>query len=200
LATPLSALEHQPPDFIREVSPEAISFYADELSGLYLPDDFKEVHSEVFDVAYWKPEERLRGKFGRFALRYAQEEDGQAELNDILFMGTTIGLSGLGRDGNLASLRHYSFQDKVMDVLEERALADERIRIVRADYGSTAIVLGESGTPESLRVGGTSYDFGRAKAEGRQQTCELFERLLSGAIKVINENPEPRERERIISR
>ncbi len=105
-------------------------------------------------------------------------------------MGTTIGLSGLDRHGYLESLRHYSFQDRMRDVLEERDLLGKPIRINRADFGSTTIVLGESGDADALRVGGSSYDFGRADADGRQQTCEVFERLLGNTINVINEEPE----------
>jgi hypothetical protein len=198
VASPISALEHEPHDFIREVSPEAISFYVDEISGIYLPDEFMQQHAEVFDVRFWKPDDRLRGKFGRFALSHAQEEEEQVALDDILVMGTTIGLSGLDRDGDMGSLRHFSLQNKVRDVLEARDLVGKRIRVDRADYGDTTIVLAEDGSADSLRVGGSSIDFGRAKAEGRQQTCNVFEQLLGNAIKVINEDPEPKDYERIV--
>jgi hypothetical protein len=151
MTTPISALEHQPSDFIREASLDAINFYVDKLSGIYL------------------------------------------------LMGTTIGLSGLGRDGYMESLRHYSLQDKVREVLEERELVGAPIRIDRADYGDTTIVLGENGDVNAFSAGGSSYDFGRANAEGRQQTCDVFERLLGNAIKVINADPEPKPRDRIVN-
>jgi hypothetical protein len=199
MTTPISALEHQPSDFIREASLDAINFYVDKLSGIYLPDDFKQAHGDVYHIKYWKPENRLRGKFGRFALKHVQEEDDQAEIDDILLMGTTIGLSGLGRDGYMESLRHYSLQDKVREVLEERELVGAPIRIDRADYGDTTIVLGENGDVNAFSAGGSSYDFGRANAEGRQQTCDVFERLLGNAIKVINADPEPKPRDRIVN-
>jgi len=86
MPAPISALERTPSDLIREVSPEAIDFYVDGLSGLYLPDEFREEHGDHFSVAYWKAENRLQGKFGRFALRHTQEDSGAEEepLGDIL--------------------------------------------------------------------------------------------------------------------
>lgn len=116
----ISALEHKPSDFVREVSTDAITFYVDELSGIYLPEEFKEAHADRFDVEYWKPEDRLRGKFGRFALKRAEETGDEKPLDGILVMGTTIGLSGLDRDGYMASLRHFTLDDKIRDILEER--------------------------------------------------------------------------------
>jgi hypothetical protein len=198
MAEPTSALDHEPHELIREVSPEAISFYVDELSGIYLPDDFRQEHDDRTDVKYWKPEDRLLGKFGRFTLRHVQGEGEDEPLDGILLMGTTIGLSGLDRYGDLRSLRHYSFIDTMRDVLEARGLMGQNVAIDRADYGATNIALDGSDIPIRLDVFGSSGDYGRADTEGRRQTCEMFEHLIGPAITVINRDPEPRPRERIV--
>jgi hypothetical protein len=198
VSTQISALEHRPHDFIREVSPAAIDFYVEELSGLYLPDDFRQAHGDVHSVERWKPEDRLCGKFGRFALRHAQEEDGQGELDDILLIGTTIGLSGVDRYRRMKSLRHYELEDNARDMLKDRNLTGPPIEIIGVDYGGTSIKFDDNGLPQSIRVEGLSYDFGRAEAEGRQETCKLFERLVGNSVQVINVDPEPKEYEQII--
>jgi hypothetical protein len=193
----ISALEHRASDFIREVSLDALNFYTDGLIGLYLPDDFKHANADVFDVKYWKVEDRLVGKFGYFALKHLDDE--QAKLEDILVMGTTIGLHGLDNSGDMESLRHFSLRDGLLSVLKARDLVGEPIRAEAVDYGDTLIKLSEDGTPQSVSIGGTSFDFGRAGTEGRQRTCELFEQLLGQGIDVINSEPEPKERQRIIA-
>jgi hypothetical protein len=194
----ISALEHTPYDFVREVSTDAITFYADELSGIYLPEEFKEAHADRFDVKCWKPEARLRGKFGRFALKRAEETGDEEPLDGILLMGTTIGLDGLDRYDDMESLRHYAFNEKFRDVLEERDLVGQRIAVDRADYGATTIKLGSDGLAETVHVDGASGDFGRATAEGRQETCAMFAQLLGNEIQVINVDPEPRPSQRIV--
>lgn len=199
MADPISALEHRPSGFIREVSPEAIRFYVSDLSRIYLPEEFRTKHSDIYDVERWEPENRLGGKFGRFTVRHAQEEEGQPELDDILLMGTTIGLYGLDRR-NLMSLRHATLSNGIVDILEARGLAETPVRVKDVDYGATSIILGENGTAQALRVSSKSYDYGRAETEGRQQTCELFERLLAGTVEVINADPEPRPHDRIITK
>jgi hypothetical protein len=196
----VSALELEPHDLIREVSRDAINYYVDELSGIHLPDDFKEKYAETYAVKFWKPEDRLRGKFGRFVLQSAQEESvGDEEpLGDILLMGSTIGLRGL--DGNyMLDLRHYEFLRKARQILEARDLPDEDIKLQDVDYGSTSIKLRDDGKVAAIRVGGSSMDYGRAGKEGRRETCEAFERLLGNEIEVINSEPEPREHQKIVS-
>lgn len=195
MANPISALEHKPSDFVREVSLDTIIYYSDELSGLFLPDEFRSTHADVINVKNWKPEDRLHGKFGRFALRHT----GDCELNDILVMGTTIGLHGLDRYNNMESLLHRNLHGRARDILEERGLTDEIIGVDRADYGVTRIELDERGAPKSVSVSGLSIDFGRANAEGRQRTCELFERLLGVSVQVINVDPKPKEHDRIVA-
>jgi len=193
--TPISATECIPEDLVREVSPEAITFYVDELSGIYLPDSLKETHADVHSVKYWKPEDRLKGKFGRFSLRPKEGSDEEKALEDILVMGTTISLSGLDEFGRMKRLRHYALS--LREILEERDLLGQ-VSIDAADYGSTLIQLDDNGVAESLGVGGYSVDFGRATAEGRQKTCDLFEQILGDEVQVINAEPEPRNSQRII--
>ena len=200
MANPISALKHRSFDFIREVSLDALTFYADGLSGIYLPEDFKQEHGETYGVKYWTADERLNGKFGRITLKYAQEEEPAAELDDILLMGTTIGVHSLDRYNQLESLRHYSFREKLRDVVEARGLLGMKISYAEVDYGDTRIMLGESGAPERLEVSGNSFDFGRANTEGRQQTCDLFQRILGSTIEIVNSYPEPNKNERIIGR
>jgi hypothetical protein len=194
----ISALENTPDEFVREVSPDAITFYIDELSGIYLPEAFKEAHAGRFDVDYWKPEARLRGKFGRFALKHIEEAGDEEPLDGILVMGTTIGLSGLDRYGDMVSLRHFAFNEKIREILDERDLLGRLIDVKPADYGATTIKLGDSGVAEALSVDGSSGDYGRATAEGRQETCAMFAQLLGNEIQVINVDPEPRPSQRIV--
>jgi hypothetical protein len=193
VSTPISALERKPTDFIREVSPDALNFYAKGLSELYLPEDFRQAHNS-YKAKYWKSEDRLRGKFGRFALLDTREEVGQDELEGMLVIGTTIALSGL-----MESLRHFQLDNMARgEILSQRDLTYPPIQVIGVDYGATSIGLDESGTPQSISVGESSCDFGRADAEGRQKTCELFEQLLGKDIQVINADPEPQEYEQII--
>jgi len=89
---PISALDLTPYDLIREVSPEAVNFYVEDLSGLYLPEEFQNEHADVTDVKYWRARERLRGKFGRFTVMQFEEsgeEEREDQLDGILVMGTT---------------------------------------------------------------------------------------------------------------
>ncbi len=196
--SPVSAILHEPSDFVREVSADAIKFYVNGLSKIYLPDGFKQANAGVLDVECWKPEDRLCGKFGRFALLHAVE-GAQAQLDDILMMGTTIGLSGVSHYGLcMASLRHNRLEAQALHILRSRGL-DKGISVEPADYGSTTIVLDKSGKPQSVVVDGSSVEFGRANTEGRERTCELFRRLLGGDIGVDNAEPSPREFGRIIS-
>lgn len=200
MSAPISALECEPYDLVREVSPEAINFYVDELSGIYLPDDFKNEHADVRDVEGWKPEDRLDGKFGRWDVRRAREggESKEELLDGILLMGTTIGLSGLDRDGYMTDLRHLVLRSKVRDVLEKRNLLGEKITVNAVDYGHTSIKLDDDGQVEAIRVDDSSFDFGRANTEGRQETCDMFAQLLGDEIQVINADPEPREFDQIV--
>lgn len=192
----VSALEYQPFDFTREVSPAAITFYVDELRGVYLPNDFRDSHRDVADIKSWQPEDRLHGKFGRFMVKRAQNSE---ECEDILVMGTTMGLSGLDRhERDLSKLRHRVFNDTVRDVLDRRGLLGKSVSIDPVDYGSTGIVVGENGIAGAIEVGRNSYEFGRATAEGRQETCDLFRQLLGNAVEVINKDPEPSADERIM--
>jgi hypothetical protein len=192
----LSALDHRPSDFIREVSPEAVGFYVDDLSGISLPETFKTEHADNIDVRFWKPEDRLQGKFGRWAVTRV-EDDKEIPLDDILLMGSTIGLTGFDRYGDLQSLRHVMLLTAVRGVLKNRGLTDEPLGVKAIDYGSTAIHV-EDGEATKLTVGGSSVDFGRADKDVRQRTCEAFGSLLGNHIEVVNLNPEPKDYERII--
>lgn len=196
----LSAPEHSPSDFIREVTPEALEFYVDELSGLHLPEDFD---PDTFAAKTWDVKKRLSGKFGRFTV--ANAEDPETKYDDVLLMGTTVGLGKVDRVGMLSSLYHYNLHDAVWGVLQSRDIIDEisndairSLRVDAVDYGSTHIRLGRAGRAEALLVGSSSMDFGRADTEGRQATCVAFETLLENVVEVINSDPEPREREQLI--
>lgn len=193
----ISALEQRTTELMREVSPDAISFYVDELSGIFLPDDFQAEHHELFDVKYWKPEDRLHGKFGRFTLK--QTEGAAVDLDDILIMGTTIGVGGLDRNRYMHSLRHYALGGLVPAIAQQRGVDWYAVEARAVDYGSTAIVLDTEGQASAIKVGEDSIDFGRDDFAGRQKTCELFEKLLaSTSLQVINTDPEPREHEHVI--
>lgn len=199
MSTPISALEQSTTDLIREVSPEAISFYVDELSGIFLPEDFRAEHHDVFDVEFWKPEKRLNGKFGRFTLKHTEGAEVELELDDVLVMGTTIGVGGLDRTGYMHSLRHYALGGLVPAIVQQRGIDWNAVEARAVDYGSTTIVLDAEGQAAAIKVGGDSIDFGRANSAGRQKTCELFEKhLASTSLQIINSDPEPREHERII--
>jgi hypothetical protein len=198
---PISALEHEPFDLVREVSPDAISFYVDELSGIYLPEEFKVGRADVLAVKRWKPENRLNGKFGRFTVTLVVEkgeEENEERLDDILVMGTSIGLSGIDRYRSMDSLRHYTLDDMIGSILKGRDIAGPNISVRRADYGST--IIGPASNPgEEIIVGSSSYDFGRASTDGRQETCDLFAQLLGDKTRVVNSDPEPREKDKIIT-
>lgn len=55
-----------------------------------------------------------------------------------------------------------------------------------------------NGEVKSISVGSSSIDFGRAEAEGRQRTCDLFSERLGGMVSVINSSPEPDKYDKII--
>lgn len=201
MTTPLSALDQAPVDLIREVSSEAISFYVDELSGIYLPEDFRTEHSDAFDVECWDPQNRLRGKFGRFIVRDAEQQDLEArtEYEDVLLMCTTIGVGALSRDGFFQSIRHHGFRSMVPEVLEGRGIDWKKVEIKPVDFGSTKIVVDDNQRASELQILGGSIDYGRADTAGRFKTCELFERRLTDtSIEVANEEPEPREHQQIL--
>lgn len=194
----LSALDFQPIDLTREVSSGAIDFYVDELSGIYLPDAFKAEHQGVSDVKYWEPEHRLMGKFGRYALTGAKEDGSTVELDDILVMGTTIGVSGVDDRGYMSSLRHRGLRETARSVFADRDTDGLTVESKDADYGSTTILVGDNGAAEAIVVSAASLDFGRADAEGRERTCALFRQALGSSIEIINEEPDPTSRGRIL--
>jgi hypothetical protein len=198
LALPISALNHKPTDFIREVSPEAITFYIDDMSGLYLPDEFKQEYWAQLNVKNGKLEERLHGKFGRFVIGHI-ENDGKYKEKDVMLMGTTIGLSTSSRNGELEYLRHRNLYETVIKLIEEQGMLSDLMKVDPADFGSTSIITTARGSAESIYIGGSSMDFGRAAAEGRQQTCELFQKLLGDTIKVVNVEPELMSTQQLIT-
>lgn len=197
MAERISALDHRPEDFIREVSVEALSFYADDLSGLFIPEDFK-VKNNVYAVKRWHINQRLLGKFGRFALS-EDSEDKLVEVEEVMLMGSTIGLDRLSRStDNFLSLDHYQLELAVPDVVRARGLQD-RVGLSSAlDFGITSIGLDDEGVPNSLLVFGKSSTYGRADAEGRQLTVDLMAKLLGESVEVINCEPEPDPNERIL--
>lgn len=194
----LSALDFQPIDLTREVSSGAIDFYVDELSGIYLPDAFKAEHQGASDVDYWDPEHRLMGKFGRYALTGAKEDGSPVELDDILVMGSTIGVAGIDR-GCMRTLRHKALREAARCALIDRDTEGLTVESKVADYGMTTILIDAKGAAEAIVVNATSYEFGRADTEGRERTCELFRQALGSSIEIINEEPDPTSRDRILS-
>lgn len=195
----ISALDVTTFGLIREVSVEALDFYANGLSGLYLPEDFKEAHDDSFDVKYWDVQKRLRGKFGRFVLKLEDKDSSVGdEVEEVLLMGPTIGVDLIDSRGNMQSLRHFEFRPKLFDVFRTRGLDVGDYEVFREDYGSTTILLGDNGEARALEVGGRSIDYGRADKQGRQATCDLFSKLLNKSIDVINLDPEPSEHDYVI--
>ena len=193
----MSALDFEPADLIREVSSAAIDFYVRGLNTIELPDDFMQQHRKVLGVEGWSNKGRLEGKFGRYIVH--SEDAGIRSKNDVIVMGTTLGVGGLDRDYGLRSLRHYELQDALYGVLIGRGVADAEALEVRAvDYGSTVINLTNGGDVESVTVRGRSIDYGRGNAVVREKTCELFVRLLDGGIKVINADPDPKIHEYVM--
>jgi hypothetical protein len=196
---PISALERTPYDLIREVSPDAIRFYVDELRGIYLPEDFKQAYADVLEVKFWTPQDRLKGKFGRFAVKLV-ESGGELPADGILAMGPVIGLSGLANDGRgMDRLRHSTLDEKAQAILKERGLPGADAILNRADYGSTAILLNSDGLVQAIALSSASLEFGRADTDGRRETCDMFKRLLRNEIEVMNIGPGPDGPERIIN-
>lgn len=191
---PTSAIEHQPEEFMREVSPEAIRFYVEELRSLRLPLDFRAEHACNEYLGGWDTEDRLKGKFGRFTLEAIDKDVDPDKLADVLVMGTTIGLGaldGTGRYARLRSLRHYSLFDAAEKVLMARGLEDVELELNEVDFGSTTIRLNPNSVAKQIVVSAESIDFGRADAEGRLQTCQLFSKLLGDQIAVVSLDPAP---------
>lgn len=189
MTQPISALDHYPSDFVREVSLEAIDFYAKGLSGLYMPES---------DERYFNSRERLMGKFGRFMVERTPEDEETVSKN-VLLMGTTATLGPRG--SSYGQLRHSLIKNALRNMIWEGidGLPKEgKLQVKILDYGHTCIVVDEGNNPETLLVSGSSFDFGRADEAGRQRTCELFSELLGGSIKVDNIDPRPTDRESIL--
>ncbi len=201
----ISALEvGHPTEFVREVEEGVLDYYVHDLNGLYLPDDFRAEHDDDYSVKYWKPEDRLLGKFGRFVIsRYTYNDGGEPLIDGnfapvgIIVMGTTIGLGS-----SMNSLRHCDLATMALDFFKSRSndQANMRYQAIACDYGSTRIELNEAGDPTSVSVYRKSYDFGRADTDGRSETCRLFQALLGDSIEVVNSNPDPEENDEIIPR
>ena len=195
----ISALDVTTYGLIREVSVEALDFYANGLSGLYLPEDFKESHKDSYDVERWDLQQRLRGKFGRFVLKQGDEDSEPTHEDEVvLLMGSTIGVDLIDSRGNMQSLRHFEFRQKLFDVFRSRGLDGDDFAVGRVDYGSTSIVLDVNGDARAIEVGGRSIDYGRADEVGRLETCELFKKAVGDAIGVVNKDPAPDEWDYVI--
>jgi hypothetical protein len=207
----ISAIDLNPIDCVREVSPAAIDYYVEELSGLFLPPDFVEANIDSDpQLGEWGPDERLRGSFGRFVVDYYAEQEGDlanvapAESQEMLVMGTTIGLPGPYYNMfGMRSLKHVDLLEYLKRASRNEADQKGMITNIRkVDFGHTEIVLGEDGTVKKLLVSGSSYDFGRADEIGRSETCRAFERALEGVVEsfveVVNVNQVPRGYDRII--
>ncbi len=151
MAEHISALELTPAQLIREVSPDAVEFYVNGLSGIYLPQDVLDEHAGSFDVKYWKPDDRLRGKFGRFVVRQSNEDDPNTrkKIDDILLMGTTIGVGDLDLREKFACLRHYEFSGPLQTLLLEREYARNEVIVSSVDYGDVGILLAQNGQTET---------------------------------------------------
>lgn len=183
MANRISALECIPSELIREVSLEAVELYVEGLSGLYLPDSTRQEHLDSSDIRNWKPEDRLRCKFARFAISRSAEK-----LKDVLLMGSTVKVGRVDQHGGLDILRHYEFQGKLLrNILEKRGDADHDVAVRSVDYGNVRIELGPDEQAKKVVVSGRSIDYGSADTDGRKETCELFQDLLGTTILVENE-------------
>jgi hypothetical protein len=202
----ISALEvRHPTEFVREVEEGVLDYYVHGLNGLYLPDDFRAEHANDYGVEYWKPRDRLLGKFGRFVISkytYNDEEepliDDEFTPVDIIVMGTTIGLGYNEYRRRMNCLVHYDLGREALIFFKSRSNDQANMGYRAIDYGSTEIKLNEAGEPASVSIYSQSYDFGRADTDGRSETCRLFQVLLGGAIKVVNVDPQPRVTDQII--
>lgn len=196
----ISALDVTTYDLIREVSVEALDYYANGLSGLHLPEAFKKANETSFDIQHWDVQKRLHGKFGRFVLKQEDEDgsDADAREESVLLMGSTIGVDLIDSRGNMQNLRHFEFRHKLFEVFRSRGLDGSNFAVDRVDYGSTRIELGDDGAVCSVDVGGRSIDYGRADELGRQETCELFKKAVGDAIDLVNKDPVPDEWDYVI--
>ncbi len=194
MAEHISALTKWPIDCVRQVTTGVLDFFVDELSGLYLPDDFTERFRGNSFVEGWNVADRLGGKFGRFTL-VGEVPPGVdvSDVREIIIMGTTL---PLGR--NLGQLRHHSLPQFLYPVLKKQNLLDNKLDYEVTDYGDTEIVVDERNVPQELRVFSQSADFGRADADGRERTCEVLRSILA-PLAVMNVELEPSRYSKIIS-
>ncbi len=185
----ISALDHRPIDFVREVSPDALDFYVKGLRGLYMPES---------EQRFLDPSDRLHGKFGRYVLANSETSE---TFREILLMGTVVTL-GPKAYGAIDSLLHFQIRSALINMVRrgevEHVPEGVPIDVQHVDYGQTQIILGKDDQLQSVLVSGASFEFGRASEEGRQQTCELFDSLLEGTVTVVNANPTPETYDDII--
>ena len=193
MAEHISALTKWPIDCVRQVTPGVLGFYVDELSGLYLPDDFTERFRGNNFVEGWDVADRLKGKFGRFTLSGEVPSDVDvSDIEEIIIMGTTL---PLGKELN--QLRHRSLPQLLYPILKNRDLLGRGLSYEKTDYGDTEIVVDGRNVPQELRVFSESADFGRADADGRERTCEVLRSILA-PLAVMNVELEPSRYSKII--
>ncbi len=198
MSMPINAFDHEPSDFIRDVSLEALGFYVTELEGLYIPEGSEAEHKDSIDLRRWEPSKRTAGKFGRFVLGVFNENGEMAEIEeDILVMGTTIPLGEPSGRGSMSELLHVMLEAFVYRRLSAEGCFAEGRSYAAVDYGATRITVTGEGV-EGIRVGASSFNLGRADEQGRSRTIELFNERLDG-LDVDNTDPVPRQQKRIIS-
>lgn len=156
-----------PVDLIRELSPEAISYYA---------------HLELGDG--WKTHERpTEGKFVR--------------LGSKIFLGSTVQFGPLewSRDARKDirnSLRHVvianvALNQMIKEEIEQLEVGDEKVlgMGVMLDAGSASIEVDSERNPVALYLEGRSLDFGKADEAGRLRTIEIAQQILGSSVEVI---------------
>lgn len=195
--------EHvEPIELGHEVSRGAIRFFADGLSGIYLPDRYKDQGPDDYSKG------RLTGIFGRFSLDHfndspKDERIGEPDIKDILLMGSTIELpiwDHVASAKGTVKFGEKDFGPLLAGAMEDRDLLrqSDLIRPERADFGTTEIVLDEYGAPKELIISGASELLGRADTQGREQTVEMFQQTLGDSINVVNADPSPGAQDMLI--
>ncbi len=164
---PLSIEEVTTEDLVRELSPEALQYFAQ----LELSDEWPSYESV------------LSGKFVR--------------LGEVLLLGCTISHGKPDYRGSRHSIKHidlldrgFMLGDEVVEKIE--ATAPKEGEYLKGhwplmDAGWSRIYTGSDGLPRGLKLDDRSYDFGQASEAIRHATGEIAQRILGSEIAVTAE-------------
>jgi hypothetical protein len=151
-------------DMIRELSPEALSYFA----SIELGNDWN------------KYDKATSGKFVR--------------LGEIIFLGSRINYGSVDYDGQRKNLKHWEIMRFAMsDIgpvrraeIEDSAASMTTLKEtgLMVDAGMSDIFVDNEGQPVELIFWRKSYDFGRADEAGRQRTAEIARATLGETILV----------------